>query len=181
LFAKRQAVSVSQREAAAQSARQLLVDHPFFLNSQNIACYFAQDNEFDCGPIMQAVWAAKKTCFLPVLSDGSLIFAFYQPNNSLCLNRYKILEPENKVILPPEKLDLVLMPVVGFDLQGSRLGMGGGYYDKTFSFLHEKKQGMPRLMGLAYECQYTEEIPEEPFDIPMDAVLTESRIYTFPK
>jgi 5-formyltetrahydrofolate cyclo-ligase len=160
------------------------MEFPLFLASQNIACYFAQDNEFDCGPMMEAVWAAKKNCYLPVLAEENhegLQFALYQPEDTLCLNRYKILEPENKMFLPKEKLDLVLLPIVGFDLQGSRLGMGGGYYDRTFAFLYEKALQKPCLMGVAYECQYVEEIPLEPFDIPMGAVLTESRIYTFPK
>lgn len=184
LFAIRRAITPAQREAAALAARQLLLSYPVFLASQRVACYFAQNDEFDCLPLIQAVWAAKKHCYLPLLPEEKnqgLAFAAYSPNDRLCLNRYRILEPEPKVIFPCDALDLVMVPLVGFDLQGGRLGMGGGFYDRTFAFLNTRSMNKPHLMGLAYECQYVEEIPEEPYDIPLDAVLTEKRIYTFPR
>lgn len=154
------------------------------MTSQTIACYFAQDNEFDCTPIIEFIWAAKKNCFLPVLSDEAektLFFAAYHTPDQLCVNRFNILEPENKVMFPIEKLDIVFTPLVGFDLQGNRLGMGGGYYDRTFAHRRENETDKPYLIGLAYECQYLPDIPEESFDVALDAVLTEKKMYMFPK
>jgi 5-formyltetrahydrofolate cyclo-ligase len=184
LFTKRNMMTSGERTIAAHSALHLLVNDSLFLTSQRIACYFAQDNEFDCSPIIESIWQAKKNCFLPVLSDQhnqGLTFAAYHPNDTLCLNRYNIQEPKDKAILPAEELDLVFVPLVGFDLQGNRLGMGGGYYDRTFAHLQKKNIKKPYLMGLAFECQYVAEIPEESYDIPLDAVLTEKKLYTFPR
>jgi 5-formyltetrahydrofolate cyclo-ligase len=177
-------VTPVQRMSAALAALQSWMEGPLFLTNQQIACYFAQDNEFDCTPFIKAVWGAKKQCFLPVLSDQetkTLTFAAYHPNDVLCLNRYNILEPENKTIFPIEALDLVFVPLVGFDLQGNRLGMGGGYYDRTFAHGHKKIINKPYLIGLAYECQYVPMLPLEPHDVLLDAVLTEKKLYTFPR
>jgi 5-formyltetrahydrofolate cyclo-ligase len=184
LFERRRSISSLQRDSAASAALRLLMDHPLFISSQQIACYLAQDNEFDCEPFITAISAAQKKCFLPILSEQKnqgLTFAAYSPNDPLSLNRYNILEPKNKTIIPCSALDLVFLPLVGFDLQGRRLGMGGGYYDRTFAFLNKEKTHKPYLIGLAYECQYVPEIPEEDHDVLLDAVLTEERMYTFPK
>jgi 5-formyltetrahydrofolate cyclo-ligase len=178
---RRNAITPAERADAALLALQQFIRHPLFLASQNIACYFAQDHEFDCAPFLQAIWAAEKNAFLPVLADQQLTFAAYQPDDELALNRYNIPEPANKKWIAAEELDLVLVPLVGFDLQGARLGMGGGYYDRTFAFIAEKLAKKPYLIGLAYECQYVEEVPEEVFDVALDAVLTESSLYTFPR
>ena len=72
------------------------------------------------------------------------------------------------------------MPLVGFDQQGYRLGMGGGYYDATLAFMqHRRLWRKPRLVGVAYECQRVETLPHDPWDMPLDAVLTERQLYYF--
>jgi 5-formyltetrahydrofolate cyclo-ligase len=157
-----------------------LVDSTLFKHSQNIACYFAVENEFDCAPIVKAIWGAKKNCYLPILSEtNTLEFALYDSHTDLKFNRYRILEPDTSLYFPSDQLDLVLMPLVGFDLQGHRLGMGGGYYDRTFQFLHDKTIRKPFLLGLAFEFQKMEQIPVDPWDISMDGVLTEKQLYLF--
>lgn len=157
-----------------------LVNSTLFKHSQSIACYFAVENEFDCAPIITAIWDAKKNCYLPILSKTStLAFGAYESNTILKLNRYHILEPDTSSYFPLEQLDLVLMPLVGFDLQGHRLGMGGGYYDRTFQFLHDKTSHKPFMLGLAYELQKMEHIPVDPWDISMNGVLTEEQLYLF--
>jgi 5-formyltetrahydrofolate cyclo-ligase len=181
-MARRESISPEQRDLAALSALPLLLNHAFFIQSQQIACYLSQDNEFNCMPFIEAVLTAKKNCFLPVLSEQkkqALQFAAYHPNTRLCLNRYNILEPEDKTFIAHEQLDLVLVPLVGFDLKGGRLGMGGGYYDRTFAFLNHHKTKKPRLIGLAYECQYVPDIPIEQHDVPLQAVITEKKWYNF--
>lgn len=158
----------------------MFLNHPLFYKNQNIACYLARENEFDCKPIIEAIWQAKKNCFLPVLLEQGLSFVSYQQGDPLYLNRYQILEPEpyEEKIIPSEELDLVFVPLVGFDLQGGRLGMGGGYYDRTFSFLKEKTN-KPYLVGLAYERQALLRIPTEKHDVILNAVLTEKQLYEF--
>lgn len=181
LITLRNSISSAQRDSAALSALSMFLNHPLFINHQNIACYFATNNEFNCTPFIEAIWAAKKNCFLPVLSKTkTLHFVSYQKEDVLHLNPYQILEPQHTKMIPYDELDLVLLPLVGFDLQGGRLGMGGGYYDRTFSFLKENRN-KPYLVGLAYECQCVSWIPKETHDVQLTAILTEKRWYHFAK
>jgi 5-formyltetrahydrofolate cyclo-ligase len=105
-----------------------------------------------------------------------LDFASYQRDDPLHLNRYNILEPENKNILSPENLDLVIVPLLGFDLQGHRLGMGGGYYDRTFAFLSGKQPTKPILIGLGFADQQINSLPSDSWDVPLAGVLTEEKL-----
>jgi len=154
-----------------------------FIQSNNIACYFAQEKEFDCESIIKAVWQSQKKCFLPVLSTDQknfLDFVLYRSNDALRFNRYRILEPINKVKIPSEALDVVIIPLVGFNEKGHRLGMGGGYYDRTFSYINEKKCAKtPFLLGLAYEIQRFRLLPNDVWDVSLDGVLTEEKLYYF--
>lgn len=157
-----------------------LVNTALFKHSQHIACYFAVGNEFDSAPLMKAIWDAKKNCYLPILSKtNTLEFALYDSHTVLKSNRYCILEPDTSLYFPLDQLDLVLMPLVAFDLQGHRLGMGGGYYDRTFQFLQDNIIPKPFMLGLAYEFQKMEHMPVDPWDISMNGVLTEEQLYLF--
>lgn len=174
------------RHQAAQSAAQLFIGLPLFKQSNNIACYLALQDEFDASSIIEAIWQAKKVCYVPVLSteqENTLNFVRYEYGDALHLNRYSILEPVNITrMMAPETLDLVITPVVAFDLQGHRLGTGGGYYDRTFAFLNaplaytEKK---PYMMGLAYAAQQMDALPKESWDILLDGLMTETTVYSF--
>ena len=98
------------------------------------------------------------------------------------MNRYNILEPElkNAELIAAENLDLVLVPLVAFDLSGNRLGMGAGFYDTTFSFLNNiKRPSKPYLLGLAYEWQKLATLEKENWDITLDAVITDQTFYDF--
>ena len=164
------------------AAADLICDTALFKKSQHIACYFAVAHEFDCMPIMKAIWQTGKNCYLPKLSSLSkdaLQFCQYDEKTQLKLNKYRIQEPDTLSYFPAEQLDLVLMPLVGFDLQGHRLGMGAGYYDRTFQFLHKQTSPKPFMLGLAYELQKITNIPSDSWDVSMDGVLTEEQLYLF--
>lgn len=107
--------------------------------------------------------------------EKQLIFSKYTPETQLTLNRYNISEPKNSVEILPEKLDLVILPLVGFDGSGYRLGMGGGYYDRTFATISER----PFLLGLGFEAQHLPELPHDDWDVRLNAVLTEKQVYFF--
>jgi 5-formyltetrahydrofolate cyclo-ligase len=120
--------------------------------------------------------AAHKTCYLPILTkEGLLQFGTYQANTPLIKNKYEIDEPQTTQFLPAPQLDAVLLPLVAFDNQGNRLGMGKGYYDKTFAF--KTKGTPPILIGVAHDCQKADNIPTDSWDISLDFILTESGIY----
>ena len=91
-------------------------------------------------------------------------------------NKYGIREPESPTLVDANCLDVVLMPLVGFDRTGNRIGMGGGFYDRTFQFLSGRKKTKPLLIGLAYSIQEVANIPNRPWDIPLNFIATENEI-----
>ena len=138
-------------------------------------------------PLMQKAWRMGKSVYVPTLFTPikpQLRFAPYKPGDALARNRFDIAEPivGVKRQLTPMQLDLVLMPLVGFDLKGNRLGMGGGFYDRSFAYLHNRRTWRrPRLVGIAYEFQKLEELQNASWDVPMDAVATELAFYPLGK
>lgn len=148
-----------------------------FQASRHIACYYPYRDEFNTFPVMEMIWAAKKICYLPLLSDmKSLTFARFSPGDVLEPNLYGIPEPVDRSrIIQAEKLDLVLMPLLAFDRQGHRLGTGGGYYDRTFAFLFEQARSLPspRMVGIGYAAQEAPALPADAWDVLMHAVVTE--------
>lgn len=181
LLMKRREITKKDRASASQLAANLFVTSSFFEKAISIGCYIAREDEFETKPIIDAIWRANKKCYLPVLPKSSqknapLKFGLYELNQPLVNNRYQILEPTDWQ-LNPNELDLVLVPLVGFDTQGHRLGMGGGYYDRTFEFLLNKKAAKPIMVGLAYENQKIELLPTDDWDVNLDACLTEKKIY----
>jgi len=180
---QRRSLSPSQQKHASQQLLKRLRTHPVFLRSKHIALYMADDGEIDLQLVMQAVQKMSKQCYLPILhplKHNALWFGRYTQGDSLLANRFGLAEPSvDKQIFPAWALDLVLMPLVGFDRRGNRLGMGGGFYDRTFSFkqlLYKPKR--PALMGVAHQCQEVSELTSESWDVQLDFVVTDKEIIT---
>lgn len=179
---QRQQLTIVEQEIAANKITQQLQQSSIFQNSQHIALYIANKGEIDTNAILQIAWQQNKKCYLPVLHEQSLQFVRYKKNDVLRPNRFNILEPEvaTDKIIAPEDLDLVLTPLVAFDLHGNRLGMGKGYYDRAFEFLQSiQRPTKPFLLGIAYELQKVNEIAAEKWDVKLDAVLTEKHFFKF--
>jgi 5-formyltetrahydrofolate cyclo-ligase len=176
----RDKIPESYRQTAAVTAASLLGEHFAFKKSELIACYCAHKNEFETLPIIQAIWHAGKKCYLPVLCEGKALgFVRYEDGDELEVNQYGVLEPLNfSRKIPLEQLDLIIMPLVAYDSQGKRLGMGGGYYDRTLAFMHAHR-GKPHLAGLAYASQHIDELPFDSWDVKMHSVITELGIRNF--
>ena len=178
---QRRALSQDEASFCAEQLAQRTARHALVLQSQRIAAYLAADGEIDPGPLMQSLWELGKTIYLPVLvpfSNGKLWFAEFNPTDSLAFNRFGIPEPVRRRLIKPCALDLVLTPLVAFDRSGHRIGMGGGYYDRSFAFLRRRQHWRkPRLLGLAYELQKQTSIKPNDWDIPLDTVATEANIY----
>jgi 5-formyltetrahydrofolate cyclo-ligase len=95
-------------------------------------------------------------------------------------NRYGILEPTDLAPVSARDLQLILIPLVGFDAQGHRLGSGAGYYDRALAFRRLRRHWPgPKLVGIAYECQRVEALAVRPTDVPLDAIITERGIAFF--
>ncbi len=128
-----------------------------------------------------------KAIYLPVLGRSigdrtrvKLRFVRWTTSETMHPNRFGIPEPtrRGRHIRPARHLDLILVPLVGFDSACNRIGMGGGYYDRTLAYLKARRfWRRPRLIGVAHECQRIETIETRPWDVPLDAVVTERRVY----
>ena len=173
---KRQHWNAKKRHAAAVLACDVLVQSDFFQQNDLISSYLSVNDEFNCNPIIEAIWQAGKKCYLPAIDPSSgekLIILPYSSETVLKPNRYGILEPATGQPFPAEHLQLVLMPLLAFDDAGRRLGMGGGYYDRTFAFMQRIAQPVCHLIGVGFSDQQAACLPEDPWDIRLEAVLTE--------
>ncbi|WP_199609126.1 5-formyltetrahydrofolate cyclo-ligase [Flocculibacter collagenilyticus] len=184
--ARRQQLS---KEAQIQAANQLVeqvncID--LFTTAKNIAIYTANDGELDTLPLIQALWQQHKHVYLPILhpfSKGHLIFQQYTPTTPMTHNRFGIAEPalDCRYILPIHHFDIIFTPLVAFDQQGNRLGMGGGFYDRTLSALTQVNgtSQNTHVIGLAHDCQEIDHVPTESWDIPISQILTPTRHLIF--
>lgn len=183
---KRRNLTKAQQAQAAQQLCRLVRQQAWFMNASSLAVYMASDGEVNPLPLALLAHKMGKKVYLPVLhplNNKHLMFIRFTPTTLLVKNRFGILEPKLKGYglirhnsCRVEMLDLLLMPLVGFDLQGGRLGMGGGFYDRTLA----KKPASfkcPKLIGLAHELQKVERIPLEPWDIPLAAIVTPLQVY----
>lgn len=184
LRALRRALSPAERRQAALAVASRLERWPAWTGAARVAGYWACDGELDPAPLLERAWAADRRVYLPVLDrESGLRFAPYLPGMPVRRNRFNIPEPDVSPAewVEPSQLDLVLTPLVAFDPTGVRLGMGGGFYDRTFAFLRDAGaiDRQPLLLGLGYEFQKVAGLIRQPWDIPLDAAVTEESLYGF--
>lgn len=177
----RQSISADEQDMAAQQLFELVRDTDYFRTARRIAFYNAFDGEINPKPLLQLALREEKECFLPAIfqDDPNLVsFTAFDENTVLDANPLGIEKPSGSAAtIPATDLDLVLVPLVGFDAQCFRLGMGKGFYDRTFSFKIFNRRSRPMLIGLAHECQRTESIAVQSWDVRLDAVITAEKIY----
>ena len=182
---QRDALSDSEQRRAAAQLSVTVAACRLFRVSRRIALYLPNDGEIDPQPLMERIWTAKKLCYLPILSrlrHDRLWFAPYTPDTPLTLNRFGIPEPRvpARQWVRAQELDLILMPLVAFDSHGNRLGMGGGFYDKSLAFLRTRcLWRKPHLVGLAHDFQRVEALEPFAWDVPLQAVATDRTLYLF--
>ena len=180
--AKRRALSPHQAEDFALQFAKHFAKTPMFRKSDRIAFYVANDGELDPSHLMANAWAMGKSCYLPVLTpthEKSLLFAPYEPDAPMDYNQFGIPEPAvpARHRIKARHLDLIVMPLVAFDKLGNRIGMGGGYYDRTLSFLNARAKWIkPRLVGIGYSFQEVASIDSESWDVPLSYIATEHNL-----
>ncbi|MBU2881637.1 5-formyltetrahydrofolate cyclo-ligase [Psychrosphaera sp. B3R10] len=173
--ALRQSLSPNAQQQASEALA--LACNSLSKNTQVVALYLPNDGEIDPTLAIKHLWQHNKHVLLPVIdpnNKGHLIFQRYEQDTKLPLNQYGIPEPkyDPAEIVDITTIDIIFMPLVGFDSQGNRLGMGGGYYDRTLSAVAPHK---PVLIGLAHDCQQVDRLPVEVWDIPLHIILTPSQ------
>ena len=142
-------------------------------NAQHIALYISFDGEISTDKLIKILWAQGKQVYLPVLhpfNPNHLLFLRYLPDIPMVKNKFGIWEPKLNVqnVLPLDELDILFTPLVAFDKQGNRLGMGGGFYDRT---LQNWQNSSFIPVGLAHQCQQVEQLPTEAWDVPLHQIL----------
>ena len=176
---RRQLSPSEQTEHALLLAEQLR----FFFglkHSAHVAAYIATQGEISLNPWIAG--ASRHQLYLPKLYEPvepHLRFAPLNAGTKWMRNRFAILEPAAHwgQTLHPRLLDIVLMPLVAFDRKGLRLGMGGGYYDRSLAFRRARKHWQkPLLVGVAHSCQEYPALPQQSWDVPLDLIITEREI-----
>lgn len=184
LRAKRKALTTTFQQKAADDLLLVLKNDTIIKKAKHIAVYLANNGELDLQPFIHWCWQQNKHIYLPVVhpfSKGHLLFLRYDNNSTMVSNRYNIKEPklDVRVIKPIKQLDIIVTPLVAFDSTGARIGMGGGYYDRTLAKWYEhyalNKQYSPSIIGVAHDCQQISEVPHEAWDIPLPKIITPTR------
>jgi 5-formyltetrahydrofolate cyclo-ligase len=174
---RRRAASAAERMAAAESLASCLLAHPRFPVEGYVAGYWAMDGEVPLHILQMRLGEDRVWCLPCVQPDGSLLFAPWRPGDALVSNQFGIPEPDlaPASLLPPREMAVVVLPLVGFTRSGQRLGTGGGFYDRSFAFRHGAP-APPWLVGAAYSFQQLDALEARPWDVPLDAIATESEL-----
>lgn len=187
LRARRRQLSPGEQRQGAQAVCRQLRKSLVFRRARHIAIYWPAMGEIDLRPLLGYGRQPNQHFYLPVVSDRSrrwepmrLLFQRTTPHQALTRTNLGIEEPafEPRHCIAANRLDLVLMPLVGFDPQGNRLGMGKGYYDRTF----DSRRGhwrQSRLLGVAYAFQEVAELDAAPWDVPLHGVVTDGGLRWF--
>jgi 5-formyltetrahydrofolate cyclo-ligase len=174
LRARERAAEMAGAKAALVIARRLLGDF-VFMKGAIVAGYAAIGSEADPFPLMAALAGQGHPLCLPRTEGNEIVFRAWKPGDPLVVGRMNIPEPDAKA--HERRPDLLLVPLLAFDRQGYRLGYGAGYYDGYLS-AHRAKRTI-RAVGIAFAGQAVDELPREPHDEPLDAVVTEERVIRF--
>ncbi len=180
--ARRSALLPAVARIAAFSAVHRLWSLPCLARARRLAIYLPAAGELDCTPMALQAWRRGRQVFLPVIAGRTLRFAPFHPGSDLRANRFGIPEPvtPRRNWRNARQLDVIVAPLVAFDSDGRRLGMGGGFYDRTLAFRTRRSRGRrPHFIGLAFEMQKVAKLPSDAWDVALDAVVTESATYRF--
>ncbi|HEY6985116.1 MAG TPA: 5-formyltetrahydrofolate cyclo-ligase [Rhodanobacteraceae bacterium] len=176
---RRAAIGASERVAAAGALVAQLEAIPEFLTDTNVAGYWAVAGELPLAAVIGGLRGRGQVYHLPIIDEQRhLRFAPWWPGGAIEMNRFGIPEPKHALTrLMPDAMDVVLVPLVGFDRLGYRLGFGGGYYDRTFAFLRRlARPAKPLLVGIGYAVQEVEHIEPTEWDVKLDYVATEREL-----
>ena len=176
---RRAELSPEQLELAAAALSERILGLEDYKRCSRLAVYFAVNGEISLQPVIDHALATGKAVYLPNLDQQSLRFSPYFHEQKMRINKFRLPEPDvdDAEMLAPQQLDLVLAPLVVFDERCNRIGMGGGFYDRSFAFRKNPEMTRPVLIGVAHEFQKAEQIVPEDWDVRLDMVVTDVAIY----
>ena len=179
---QRSQLTASEIKYASELVTDCVIDFISFESPLNIAFYMPNQSEIDPTPLIEHAWLHGNHCYLPALSpeiENQLVFLRYTENSHLVTNKYGIPEVpyDTNLVGDIVALDIVFVPLVAFDDDCHRIGMGAGMYDRAFNFKLQAHHEPPMLIGLAYEFQKVAKIATQVWDVPVNAVVTEKSVY----
>jgi 5-formyltetrahydrofolate cyclo-ligase len=178
--AERRALTPAERASADRAIAARIRGLDVFRRARRIAVFLAFDGEPSLRRVIEDAVRAGKRIYAPIITRRAMTFAELERGEGLNTNFFGILEPDPEKRIDPRRLDLVLTPLVAFDDSGVRIGVGRGYYDRCFKFLHTRRAWQrPKLLGVAYELQHVHAIAPEPWDVPLWGAITETRVRRF--
>jgi len=175
----RAALNTTQLDQATQALAEKILCLTEYQQAHRVAAYFAVNGEIGLNPVIDHALAQGKDVYLPNLDRKALRFSPYSHAQKMRINRFRLPEPdiEDGEMLAPQELDLVLAPLVVFDSFRNRIGMGGGFYDRSFAFRKNPEHTRPVLIGVAHEIQKVDRIIPEEWDVQLDMIVTDQAIY----
>lgn len=175
----RAALSGEQLRLAAEHLFMNVVAQEVFAEAEHIAAYTAVNGEISLDPVINFAWQQNKKIYLPNLDQQALRFAPFYDGQKMRINKFRIPEPDvaDDEMRSPQDLDLVLVPLAVFDAYRNRIGMGGGFYDRSFEFRRLESKDRPVLMGVAHELQRVERIEPQSWDVRLDMVISDYAVY----
>ncbi|WMY96621.1 MAG: 5-formyltetrahydrofolate cyclo-ligase [Arsenophonus sp.] len=176
---KRRELTNLERKKSEYKITKLVLNQKKISSARHIGLFLSFDGEINTNFLIKNLWKNNKKIYLPILNtyNKEIIFAKYFPNTILKKNYFNIYEPliNNRNIISIKNMDIIFVPLVAFDKKGNRLGMGGGYYDKLLRNVKKKTF----LIGLAYNFQFVNKLPTEPWDISLPEIITELKIWNW--
>jgi 5-formyltetrahydrofolate cyclo-ligase len=183
LRAKRRALPPAEHHLRSDLAAAAIARLPAFKFGARIAVYLPFDREANTAALLRAAWRRGVRLYVPVVIDlRHRRLRFYPLTGRMRRGAFGIFVPhEHTVPVAPRWLNLIVVPLVGVDGTGRRLGMGGGFYDRALAFRRVRRDWRgPRLIGFAFDCQKTDSVFADPWDVRLDALATESGLEHFP-
>lgn len=180
LRTRRCELSDASRSRYDEAIRQHLQQLVQARKARSVACYWPFNGEPDILPLCRQLMASGHLLALPVVADNAdnlMAFHAWHQNSRLARNRFGISEPLQSELIPVTSFDLLLMPLVGYDRSGNRIGMGAGYYDRHLEQLRDSDK--PLRVGIAYSLQEVGPIEKNKWDIPLHGVVNERGWVTF--
>ncbi len=179
--ARRSLSQTQQQQGATQAAAQF-IKRLKLKQGDKVAIYLTNDGELNTQPLIDLLWQQGIELYLPRLhpfSPGNLLFFHYQKHTPMVSNQYGIDEPKLDIrgLMTAKELDIIITPLVAFDALGNRMGMGGGYYDRTLATRESSTK--PLAIGYAHNCQQVEAVPCEHWDIPLTMIITPEKVFDF--
>jgi 5-formyltetrahydrofolate cyclo-ligase len=183
LRARRRAITGSARKHAARQLARLVDQARWLRPGRRIGLYLAMPEELDTAPLLALARQRGCTIALPrIISKRHARMRFFELDGPIARGAYGILEPRGKRRISARTLDIVFMPLVGFDAAGHRMGMGKGFYDRCFAHrIGLRHWRRPLLVGVAYDVQQVTSLPSFRHDVPVDMIVTDSTVYRPPR